>query len=181
MPLIIDVVEEGFNSSTNEFLYTTIATLTLEHSLISVSKWEAKWHKPYLENDKKTPEQMLDYIRCMSIKGNIADEVLCKLSKENLQTVTDYINNTMTASTVKEPEGSVKGVKRNFITSELIYSWMVSYRIPVEFEKWHLNRLLTLIKVLDEQNKEPEKKSEAQLIKDYARIREENRAKFGIK
>ena len=87
----------------------------------------------------------------------------------------------MTATTVKESEGSVKGVQTNFITSELIYSWMVNYNIPVEFEKWHLNRLLTLVKVLNEQNKEPEKKSEQQLVKDYAKIREANRRKFGIK
>ena len=113
MPLIIDVVEEGFNSSTNEFIYTTIAKLTLEHSLISISKWEGKWHIPYLESEKKTPEQMLDYVRCMSIKGEIADSVLMKLTRENLQEITDYINNSMTATTVKEPDDTVKGVKKN--------------------------------------------------------------------
>lgn len=130
--------------------------------------------------DDKTPDEALDYIRCMSIKGEPDDSVLRSISAENMETIVRYIEDPMTASTVKEDKSTVLGVQKNFVTSELLYSYMVNYRIPIECERWHLNRLLILIKILNEQNKEPKKRSEREMIRDYARIREANRAKFHI-
>lgn len=181
MPLTINVIEEGFNNETQEFIYTPIATLVLEHSLISISKWEAKWHIPYLDTTDKTEEQNWHYIRCMSLKGDIPDDILYKISRENYNDILDYINDPMTATTFRKSDGDDKPPSNNFVSSEQIYAKMISYNVPVEFEKWHLNRLLTVLKILDEENKEPKKKSERQLIKDYSRIREQNRAKFHIK
>ena len=178
MPLTINLTKEYWDNEKQEFVYPSVGTLTLEHSLISISKWESKWHKPYMGNDDKTPEEAVDYIRCMSIKGEPDDNTLSSLSRKNLEDIANYIEDPMTATTVKESKDSLGGVPKNFVTSELIYSYMVNYNIPVEFEKWHLNRLLILIKVLNEQNKEPKKRSERELIKDYSRIREANRRKM---
>jgi hypothetical protein len=180
MPLTIKIVDEYWDNDKQEFIYPTKGVLTLEHSLLSISKWESKWHKPYMYSSNKTPEEFYDYIKCMSIKGEPDDGLISSLSREDLNKILDYIEDPMTATTVKEDHSSVCGVPKTFVTSELLYSYMVNYRIPVEFEKWHLNRLLILIKVLNEQNKEPKKKSERELIRDYAKIREANRKKFHI-
>lgn len=180
MPLTINLTSEYWDNAKQEFVYPSVGSLTLEHSLISISKWEAKWHKAYMGTDDKTPDEALDYIRCMSIKGEPDDSVLRSISAENMETIVRYIEDPMTASTVKEDKSTVLGVQKNFVTSELLYSYMVNYRIPIECERWHLNRLLILIKILNEQNKEPKKRSEREMIRDYARIREANRAKFHI-
>ncbi len=177
MPLTINIPErELFDNKTQEFFYTNPETIVLEHSLISISKWEAKWHVSYFLKEKKTIEQVYSYIQCMCIKGNSSMEVLCNLTDENLLEIMDYIDNPMTATTVREDDKPKK--EDNFLTSEVIYSFMVGYSIPIECEKWHINRLLTLIKVLNEQNKEPKKKSEAELIRDYKKINERNKALF---
>ena len=180
MPLTITVPgKELFNNTTQEFIYLDDTVLTLEHSLISISKWEAKWHVPYIDTNDKTNEQMLDYIKCMSIKGNISDDVLASLTRENYIEITDYINNPMTATVVKETKG--RGGNNQFTTSELIYSWMVGYQIPVEFEKWHLNRLLTLIRVINEQNKEQKKMTPSEIAARNKAINARNRAKYRSK
>ena len=182
MPLTLKITEEYWDSEKQEFVYPELGTLVLEHSLISISKWEGKWHKAYLEESvKKTNEETLDYIRCMSIKGEPSDAVLSGLTKEDVDKIINYINDPMTATTFKKEPGKTNNNITNFVTSELIYAKMVMYGVPVEFEKWHLNRLLTLIKVLDEQNKEPKKHSERELISNYAKIREANRARFKAK
>lgn len=180
MPLTINITDEYWDNDKQEFCYPTKAVITLEHSLLSISKWEAKWHKPYMGSENKTPDEFFSYIQCMSLKGEIDNTILSSLTRKNLEDILNYIEDPMTATTVKESDKSVCGVPKTFVTSELLYSYMVNYRIPVEFEKWHLNRLLILIKVLNEQNKEPKKRSERELIRDYAKIREANRKKFHI-
>ena len=180
MPLTINITDEYWDNDKQEFSYPTKATITLEHSLLSISKWEAKWHKPYMGSENKTPGEFFSYIQCMSLKGEIDNTTIASLTRKNLEDILNYIEDPMTATTVKEDSSSVCGVPKTFVTSELLYSYMVNYRIPVEFEKWHLNRLLILIKVLNEQNKEPKKRSERELIRDYAKIREANRKKFHI-
>lgn len=181
MPLIIEIEgEELFNPVTYEFTNIEPTILTLEHSLISISKWEAKWKKPWLdEYTEKTEEETLDYIRCMLIKGNLTDEVLNNLSKQNMLEIMSYIKDPMTASTIRQDD-DIQGVPKNFTTSELIYSWMVGYQIPFECEKWHLNRLLTLIRILDANNKSSSNKktSEADLIRKYAKMNAANKAKL---
>lgn len=123
-------------------------TLSLEHSLVSISKWEAKWHKPFISDEKKTQEQTLDYIKYMTLTQNVDNNVYNALTKENFEEITAYIENKMTATWFSEPKNApqVPG-KKEIITSELIYYWMIALEIPFECQKWHLNRLLTLIKV----------------------------------
>ena len=180
MPLPIKIVDEYWDNEKQEFIYPEKGSLLLEHSLLSISKWESIWHKPYMGSENKTKEEFYSYIKCMSLKGEPDDKIVNSLTRENLEDIVSYIENPMTATTVKEDSSSVCGTPTNFVTSELLYSYMVNYNIPVEFEKWHLNRLLILIKVLNEQNKEPKKKSEQELIRNYAKIREANRKKFHI-
>ncbi len=155
---------EIFNAETNEFISIKEQTLHLEHSLVSVSKWEAKWGKPFLGKDPKTIDEMLDYIRCMTITQNVDPKVYSLITSKNIEEISKYIEAPMTATWFNEKE--IKG-RRNeeIITSEIIYYWMVSFNIPVEFQKWHLNRLLTLIKVCSLKN-EPQKKMSKREILD---------------
>lgn len=137
---------EYFKSDTQEFGYYDAQTLKFEHSLISISKWESKWTKPFLTDKQKTQEEILSYIQCMCITPISDKSVFNRLTPTNQQELTDYIAAPMTATwiTDKRPNAS-----RRVITSEVIYAQMIGLGIPVEFEKWHINRLLTLIKVCD--------------------------------
>lgn len=128
--------------------------LQLEHSLVSLSKWEAKYHKPYLSSKEKTPEEIIDYIRCMTLTQNVPPAVYNNLSQDNIVAIGAYINDPMTATTVKNMN---KKRSSEQITSELIYYWMVALQIPFECQKWHLNRLLTLVEVCSVKN-QPSKK-----------------------
>lgn len=149
---------ELWDPERNEFITVKAQTIALEHSLVSVSKWESKWCKPFLSKDQKTAEMAIDYIKAMTITQNVNDEVylVIRNNSEILKQINEYIEAPMTATWFSESNG--KG-SREIITSEVIYYWMVSYRIPVEFQKWHLNRLLTLIRVCSEKNSEPKKMS----------------------
>lgn len=141
---------EGFDESKNEFVTTKPTTLCLEHSLVSLSKWEAKYRKPYLSTEKKTAEEILYYIKCMTITQNVDPNVYKLLSKEDFKKINDYITDTATATWFNDRKAEGQPPSRpvkEVITSELIYYWMVSYRIPFECQKWHLNRLLTLIRI----------------------------------
>lgn len=145
--------KDAYNEKTNRFISVEACTLCLEHSLVSISKWEAKWHKPFLGDKEKTDEELRDYIKCMTITQNVRDEVYQTLSVSEIKLINDYIGDPSTATTFtdRRPEGS--GPKRSqIITSELIYSWMVSYKIPFECQRWHLNRLLTLIRICNINN-----------------------------
>lgn len=153
---------EGFDNSTNTFTNISPAvTLQLEHSLLSLSKWEAKWHKPFLsKNEEKTREEICDYIRCMTLDSSVNPEIFKNLSNDIINKVIAYIDEPMTATTFSDHD---KGRSREVITSEIIYYWMVSFNIPFECQKWHLNRLLTLIRVCSVKN-QPEKKMSAKEI-----------------
>lgn len=148
---------ELWDARNKQFVYVKGQTIVIEHSLVSLSKWESKWHKPFLTKDNKTPEEILDYIKCMTLTQNVDDSIYKYLTKENIKDVNDYIENPMTATWFgKDAEGH-QTINRKPITSELIYYWMVALQIPFECQKWHLNRLITLIKVCNEENK-PKKK-----------------------
>lgn len=137
--------QELFDEAKNEFLPGFEGkTITMEHSLVSISKWEAKWHKSFFTTEEKTTEELLDYFYFMTITQNVSRDIFNYLSVENVKQLTAYINDPMTATTINE-----HGRQHNnqVITSELIYSWMIELHIPVEFQKWHINRLLTLIRV----------------------------------
>lgn len=136
---------EWFDERKQEFI--TIKddiTLNLEHSLVSVSKWESKWKKPYLSLDKKTKEEEIDYIRCMTLTQNVDPNIYYLLTPIDLYGISKYINDPMTATTFRQEER--KGGKE-IITAEIIYYWMTCYNIPFECQKWHLGRLIALIRV----------------------------------
>lgn len=182
MPLTIEIPGgELFDNDTQKFTDLPSTTLMLEHSLISISKWEAIWKKPWLNDTyNKTNDELYSYIQCMTIKGNCEDAVIRHITSKEYMKIIDYINDSMTASTVKKKKPKSKS--NNFVTSELLYAWMVQYNIPPEYQKWHLNRLIMLIDILDEMNDSAtKKKSEAELIQDYKRINEENKRRFKTK
>lgn len=150
-------------------------SLQLEHSLVSISKWESKHCKPFLTRDEKTFEETLDYIKCMTITQNVKDDVYKHLTKENIKEINDYIANPMTATTFHDNK---VGVSRETPTSELIYYWMISLNIPMECQKWHINRLLTLIRVCNVKNTPPKNISKRELASQYASLNAMRRKKF---
>lgn len=170
---------ELWDERIEEFVYIKGRTLFLEHSLISISKWESKWNKPFLSKEEKTKEEMIDYIKCMAINKNVNNNVFAYLSTENINKVKEYIDDPMTASTVKEEKNGT--VSREQITSELIYYWMVEFNIPSEYQKWHLNRLLMLIKICNAKSKTPKKRSQRDLYNHHAAINAANRKKYNSK
>lgn len=145
---------EFWNAQTETFINTPRQELQLEHSLVSISKWEAKWEKSFL-SDEKTYEETIDYIRCMTLTQNVNPQVYLALTSENITEVSNYIKRPMTATTINNM-GPKKHSKEK-ITSELIYYWMIALNIPMECQKWHLNRLLMLIQVCNIKNS-PNKK-----------------------
>lgn len=162
-------------------LFITIKgqTLQLEHSLVSLSKWESKWHKPYISDKEKTYEETLDYIKCMTITQNVDPNVYKFLTEENIYQIKAYIDDPMTATTCSDPKTNKRDNRP--ITSELIYYWMIALQIPVEFQKWHLNRLLMLIKVCNAENTPPKKGNRRETINRYAALNEARRKKLNSK
>ena len=152
---------EFYDEDNNEFIMFNEQVLQLEHSLVSISKWESKWHVPFLDGKDKTLEQIIDYVRCMTITQNVKPEVYNRLTEDNLKAINDYIENPMTATTFSDIN---QRPSREIITSEIIYYWMVSFNIPFECQKWHLNKLLTLIKVCNIKNSPPKKMSRQEIL-----------------
>ena len=146
---------EFYDSSKKEFFYTEETTLFLEHSLAAISKWEAEYKRPFLDNGKKTVRETIDYIRCMTLNPNVNPLVYTGITDETIQKVDAYIQDPMTATWFTEHEN--KTASRKTVTSELIYYWMTSFGIPFECENWHFNRLMTLIRICSEKNKKPRK------------------------
>lgn len=135
---------ELYDETKNVFIMAKPQTLQLEHSLVSLSKWESKWLKPFLSKVNKTTEEALDYVKCMTLTQNVDPDVYRIIPDNIMDLVTEYIDAPMTATTFPKGKG---GPSREVITSEIIYYWMVSFNIPFECQKWHLNRLLTFINV----------------------------------
>lgn len=170
---------EQWDDLKQEFVYSKEQTLQLEHSLVSLSKWESKWNKPFLTNRAKTREETIDYVRCMTITQNVKPEVYYNLTQKNLEEVFKYIDAPMTATTFSG-NGSKK-TNREVTTSELIYYWMVALEIPFECQKWHLNRLITLIRVCNEKNQPPKKRNVQETLNQYVAINAANKKKFNTK
>lgn len=156
---------EGFDEKNNEFVgIIPETTLQLEHSLLSLSKWEAKWKKPFLSANKsesRTLEETLDYIRCMTLNSNVDPNVYKYIPQDVFKQIIEYIEDPMTATTFSKKEESGP---RKIITSEIIYYWMIALNIPFECQKWHLNRLLTLVRVCSEKNTPPKKMSTREIM-----------------
>lgn len=179
----IPSTEELYDEKTNTFFKIKGCKLLLEHSLISLRKWEAKWHIPFLsEKEEKTPEMMRDYIRCMTISPSNPDpNVYNIISMEQLNEISEYIKNPMTATWFSKPTNATNtyGIKRReVVTAEIIYYWMIMLNIPSEYEKWHLNQLMTLIRVINNKNGGGKPMKKADQLRENARLNDLRRAKL---
>ena len=167
---------EFFDEETNEFVVVKEQTLQMEHSLVSLSKWEAKWNKAFLGKSEKSTEEMIDYFRCMTITKNVNPLVYLCLSQENIDLISQYISAPMTATTIREIQHGSSS--REIFTSELIYYWMIALNIPFECQKWHLNRLITLIRVCQIKTQPPKKMSRGEVMRQNASLNAARRRKL---
>lgn len=170
---------EQWDEAKQEFIYTKEQTLSLEHSLVSLSKWESKWCKAFLTKQEKTFEETLDYIKCMTLTQNVDPEVYNYLTNGNINEINEYIEAPMTATYFSDEKTSK--TSREQVTAELIYYWMIALNIPFECQKWHLNRLLTLIKVCNIKNQPPKKRSKKDIMSRNAALNAARRKRLNTK
>jgi hypothetical protein len=168
--------QELWDERINQFVNTKEVTLTLEHSLVSLSKWESKWCKPFLTKEDKTLEETIDYVRCMTLTQNVDPDVYNHLSSKNIEQINKYIDDPHSATVIHDNPNAPRS--REIVTSELIYYWMIALNIPFECQKWHLNRLLTLIRVCNIKNTPPKKMSKNDLMRRNAALNAARRQKL---
>lgn len=176
---IIVGAKEMFDEKTQEFSTGGGVTLELEHSLASLSKWESKFEKPFLNKEEKTSEEALEYIKCMILTPEVPEDLFLQLSEENMKDINAYIEARMSATWFNEPPGAPPS--RTVITSELIYYWMTAFGIPFECEHWHLNRLFTLIRICEHKNTKPKKMSRAEIASRNRELNAQRKAQLGTK
>lgn len=176
---------ELFDESKEEFLPPVNikkTTIQIEHSLISLKKWEQKWHIPFLGNTEKTYNELTDYIRCMTLTHGVDPEIYKWIPKDVLEQVVEYIKDPMTATWFRDNNSIGAQINsREVITAEIIYYWMIALNIPVEFQKWHLNQLLTLIKVVNIKNSKPKNKDPKIAAQERAALNAKRRSKYKSK
>lgn len=178
LEITIPAVEQ-WDELNEEFVYSKEQTLKLEHSLVSLSKWESKWCKPFLSKEEKTKEELIDYVRCMTLTQNVDENIYRFLTNENINKINEYIQAPMTATWFSEDKQSQRN--REQITSELIYYWMIALNIPSEYQKWHLNRLLTLIRVCNIKNQPAKKMSRKEIASRNAALNAARRKQLNTK
>ena len=171
--------DEFFNQETSEFETRGDIELELEHSLVSLSKWESKYQKPFLGNDDKTQEEVLGYIEAMIVDPKISPGVISLLTKENYDEINAYIESKESATTFYDLQDRSSGGRKETITSELIYFWMVTFNIPLECEHWHLNRLFALIKICNLKNSKPKRMSKQDLARHNRELNAKRKAELG--
>lgn len=165
---------EMFDENTFEFKQFKDTTLKLEHSLVSVSKWEEEYKKPFLTEQSKTRDETLFYIKCMTINNNVGKEIYNLITDEDILKVNDYIAEQRTATWFND-SGNEHDISGEQTTSELIYYWMLVYKIPQEYQKWHLSRLMTLIKICNIKNSPSKKMSENETLQMYKELNKQRR------
>lgn len=163
LQLVVPLTPECWDEEKQEFVEAKTQTLQLEHSLVSLSKWESKWCKSFIHDKNKTEEETMDYIKCMTITQNVDPKVYDNLTIENIKQINEYIEAPMTATFFSDDGSKNKG-SIEIVTAELIYYWMIALNIPFECQKWHLNKLITLIKVCNVKNEPPKKHSKRELM-----------------
>lgn len=177
--LDVELVPEMWDEAKEEFIPPVFTTLELEHSLVSLSKWESKYCKPFLSKAEKTSEEVLDYIKFMTLTPNVDPAVYDLLTEAHIRDIEKYIAAPMTAAVV--PESKSNGGGNDTIVSELIYYWMFSLQIPLEFQNWHLNRLLSQVKVCNFKNQPPKKMSQQEVIANHKAMNEARKKKYNTK
>lgn len=169
---------ELYDENAKEFIFIKPTTLQLEHSLVSLSKWESQYCVPFLTDKPKTVQETIDYIKCMTITQNVDPNVYRALKNSDIETVNDYIGARMTATWFSDDKTANKR-SREPITSELIYYSMIANNIPFECQKWHLNRLLTLIRVCNIKNDpDKHKMSKSEIMRRNASLNAARRQKL---
>ena len=177
LQITIPAMNDLWDERNQQFLSIKETTIQLEHSLLSISIWESKWNKSFINTKDRTEEELIDYIKCMTITKNVDPNVYVCLTAENIQEIVNYINVPMTATSIRDAGKS----SREIVTSELIYYWMISLNIPVKFEKWHLNRLITLIKVCSIKNQPPKKMSRGEIMQRNAALNAARKKRLNTK
>jgi len=167
---------EMYNNSSQEFVMEGGTLLQLEHSLVSLSKWESKFEKPFLGTEDKTEDELFEYVKCMTLTPDVPDEIYSQLSKENVEDINAYINKKMTATWFRDSPNAPP--TKDIITAELVYYWMTVFNIPFECENWHLNRLFTLIRVCNIKQAKPKKMSRAEAAAQQRELNAARRAKL---
>ena len=176
----VPISPEGWDEAKQEFVDAQVQSLQLEHSLVSLSKWESKWQKPFYSKKEMSNEETLDYIKCMTLTKNVDPDVYDRLTRENIKDVMDYIRSPMTATTFGKEDKS--SINREVITSELIYYWMIASNIPFDpCQKWHLNRLITLIRVCSIKTTPPKKRSKRDIMSRNAALNASRRKQMNTK
>lgn len=169
-----DLYDEG----KEEFIVLKEQSLQLEHSLVSISKWESKWEKPFLIKEHKTLAETIDYVRCMTLTQNVKPEVYAGLTTKNLDDIIEYIETPMTATVFSD---MCKTINRETVTSEIIYYWMIALNIPFECQKWHLNRLITLINVCNIKNQPVKKMRQGEILSRNAALNAARKQRLNTK
>lgn len=164
--------EELFDEEKEEWTYLPKFHLRLEHSLISIRKWEEKWKKPFLGRKEKTNEELLDYIRCMTIDSNVDPSIYGRLTAENIEQIVDYINDPMTATFFRSEKAEGQAPSREIVTAEIVYYWMIKLNIPLEFEKRHFSQLMTLIKVFNAKDGPKKKRNRMEAMREQRALNE---------
>lgn len=180
LTLGVTIVPEQWDEEKEEFVPPVIYPLRLEHSLLSIHNWESKWKKPFLHTTNLTPEETLDYVKFMTLDDGVDPAIYTFLSDENILEVRKYIDDPMTATIFYE-DNKKKGGKKEIITAEIIYHWMIAQNIPTEYRHWHLNQLLTLIRVCSEKNSPPKKLSQAEIARQNAELNRKRREQLKSK
>ena len=179
--LYITVPEsELFDDDKQEFITTKAVSLQMEHSLVSISKWEERWRVSYIATKDKTEEQIYDYLRCMTITKNVNPLVYYQMTPENLHEIAQYVDHPMTATTISEVQKSKKA-PYHIITAEVLYAWMIAYSIPFECQKWHLNKLIMLIRVIQEEAAAKEKKDPKEIMRRNKALNAARKAKHNTR
>lgn len=166
---------ELYDEVNDEFITSKEQILQLEHSLVSLSKWETRWHKPFLSKAEKNTEETIDYIKCMTITQNVDDSVYDYITGNNIKSVQKYIESPMTATTFSNGDNTPN---REVVTAEIIYYWMITFNIPFECQKWHLDKLLTLISVCSIKNASPKKMSRQEMANRNSSLNKTRRSKL---
>lgn len=176
---IVVPIGEAYNEELGKFVAERYVELELEHSLASLSKWESKYEKPFLSPDPKSDEETFGYVKAMTFTPDVPDEVFLHLSSDNMNDIQEYIGAKMTATTIVEHQK--RAASREIVTAEIIYYWMVSLNIPFECEHWHLNRLITLVRVCNLKNTPPEQMSPSAAAAQQRALNEQRRRELGTR